>query len=135
MAPLKLGTHYSPDYGQGLWSFTPFTEVCNCNDRPTLAPDTIPLPDCTVGAQGVSLRQEPPEETFYHDPKLSYLIEELLENWDQKRRDWLKHHPAFATGASQQILVLTGSQPSTCSSPAVDHTALEDVRLLQNPQL
>ncbi|CAL5369358.1 unnamed protein product [Camellia sinensis] len=67
---------------------------------------------------------DPIDATFYDDPKLSYSIDTRMENWDEKRQEWLKHHPSFAAGAGERVLLLTGSQPSNCKNPIGDHFLL-----------
>ncbi|KAK1383186.1 Galactomannan galactosyltransferase [Heracleum sosnowskyi] len=67
--------------------------------------------------------------TFYDDPNLSYSIGDLIENWDEKRAEWLKHHPGYIDGAANRVLLLTGSQPSQCGSPVGDFFLL---RLFKN---
>ncbi|GMQ07992.1 hypothetical protein CsSME_00051941 [Camellia sinensis var. sinensis] len=57
------------------------------------------------GVHAVNLHDDPDGPTFYDDPELSYSIGgQEIENWDEKRRDWLKHHPLYAIGASDWIL-------------------------------
>ncbi|KAJ9670459.1 hypothetical protein PVL29_026784 [Vitis rotundifolia] len=73
---------------------------------------------------GVNLRHDPPEPTFYDNPKTSYKIGTPVKNWDEKRREWLKLHPSFAAGAGERILMLTGSQPTPCKNPIGDHLLL-----------
>ncbi|XP_028111349.1 galactomannan galactosyltransferase 1-like [Camellia sinensis] len=81
--------------------------------------------DCAGGAHGVNLRDDPGDPTFYDDPELSYSIGgQEIENWDEKRRDWLKHHPSYAAGAGDRILVVSGSQSSPCKNPIGDHLLL-----------
>ncbi|KAG5528399.1 hypothetical protein RHGRI_029163 [Rhododendron griersonianum] len=81
--------------------------------------------DCaTVSDQGLNLGHDPADKTFYDDPALSYEIGNPDTNWDEKRREWLKHHPSFATGAKDRVFVVTGSQPSTCKDPIGDHLNL-----------
>ncbi|WCJ33209.1 Galactosyl transferase GMA12/MNN10 family protein [Euphorbia peplus] len=77
----------------------------------------------------VNLRSDPPNETFYDDPNLSYSIEKPMSNWDEKRKEWLKHHPSFTTGAKDRVVVVTGSQPTPCKSRNGDHLYL---RLFKN---
>lgn len=72
-----------------------------------------------------NLREEDPKgKTFYDDPDLSYSIGNTVNNWDDKRREWLREHPSFATGADNRILMVTGSQPSACKNPNGDHLLL-----------
>lgn len=67
---------------------------------------------------------DPAVSNFYDEPELSYSIGKPVENWDEKRREWLKQHPTFAAGARNRILMLTGSQPSPCKNPIGDHLLL-----------
>ncbi|KAK1383187.1 Galactomannan galactosyltransferase 1 [Heracleum sosnowskyi] len=67
--------------------------------------------------------------TFYDDPNLSYLIGDSFENWDEKRAEWLKHHPGYINGAENRVLLVTGSQSSSCESPVGDYFLL---RLFKN---
>ncbi|KAK9284529.1 hypothetical protein L1049_023704 [Liquidambar formosana] len=80
--------------------------------------------DCVINTQGANLRHDPPESTFYDDPQISYSIEKPVKNWDEKRKEWMKHHPSFAAGASERVLLVTGSQPSPCKNPMGDHLLL-----------
>ncbi|KAL9659891.1 hypothetical protein QQ045_024701 [Rhodiola kirilowii] len=64
------------------------------------------------------------ERTFYDDPELSYMIGNPVKDWDEKRRVWLKAHPSFAGGASERVMVVTGSQPGPCKNPIGDHLLL-----------
>ncbi|KAK7252762.1 hypothetical protein RIF29_36951 [Crotalaria pallida] len=82
---------------------------------PTCKTSTNPVPD---------LRSDPPEPTFYDDPKLGYTIDDTVTDWDQKRKEWLLHHPSFAAGAEERIFMVTGSQPSPCRNPIGDHLLL-----------
>ncbi|KAH7847935.1 hypothetical protein Vadar_031831 [Vaccinium darrowii] len=85
---------------------------------------------CTiVSDQGVNLGHNPVDQTFYDDPDLSYSMGNPVKNWDEKRREWLKHHPSFAIGAEDWILVLTGSQAWPCKNPTGDNLLL---RLFKN---
>ncbi|PQQ12442.1 glycosyltransferase 6-like [Prunus yedoensis var. nudiflora] len=76
------------------------------------------------GAEAPILHSDPPHETFYDDPELSYFIEKPVNNWDQKRRVWLDLHPSFAAGSRDRVLLVTGSQPSVCKNPIGDHLLL-----------
>ncbi|KAI4315086.1 hypothetical protein L6164_027932 [Bauhinia variegata] len=77
--------------------------------------------DCPAAT---NLRHDPPEGTFYDDPEMSYTMEKPVKNWDEKRREWLLHHPSFAAGPQERVLVVTGSQPSPCKNPIGDHLLL-----------
>ncbi|XAR57700.1 Xyloglucan 6-xylosyltransferase, partial [Bertholletia excelsa] len=69
--------------------------------------------------------------SFYDDPSFGYSIEEHIENWDEKRREWLRRHPQLSAAAAGggRILVVTGSQPAPCKNPIGDHLLL---RLFKN---
>lgn len=68
-------------------------------------------------------------KTFYDEPELSYSIEKPVKGWDEKRREWLKHHPSLAAGGRDRVLLVSGSQPSPCKNPIGDHLLL---RLFKN---
>ncbi|KAL7203660.1 hypothetical protein ACSBR2_016844 [Camellia fascicularis] len=63
------------------------------------------------------------------DPEVSYSIEKLIKDWDEKRKEWLKHQSSFAAGAEDRVFVLTGSQQWSCKNPIGDHLLL---RLFKN---
>ncbi|KAE9449587.1 hypothetical protein C3L33_18509, partial [Rhododendron williamsianum] len=117
-----------------LLSFSTSTSFPNMFDvsKMTVSPgkDGAATKDCaTVSDQGLNLGHDPADQTFYDDLALSYSIGNPVKNWDEKRREWLKHHPSFATGADDRIFVVTGSQPSPCKNPIGDHLNL---RLFKN---
>ncbi|XP_058186373.1 galactomannan galactosyltransferase 1-like [Rhododendron vialii] len=117
-----------------LWSFSPSTSFPSMFDvaKMTVSPgkDGAATKDCaTVSDQGLDLGQDPADKTFYDDPTLSYEIGNPGKNWDEKRREWLKHHPSFAIGAEDRVFVLTGSQPGPCKNLIGDHLNL---RLFKN---
>ncbi|XP_038882785.1 glycosyltransferase 6-like [Benincasa hispida] len=85
--------------------------------------------NASVAGDEFSCEIDPPEPTFYDDPNLSYSIERRMENWDHKRKTWLDHHCFFSAGAGERILLVTGSQPSSCENPIGDHLLL---RLFKN---
>ncbi|GFY86645.1 Galactosyl transferase GMA12/MNN10 family protein [Actinidia rufa] len=86
--------------------------------------------NCTTDPHGVNLcHDDPLNPTFYDDPNLSYSIEIPIKDWDVKRRDWLEHHPSYAAGAGDRVVVLSGSQPWPCKNPIGDHLLL---RLFKN---
>ncbi|OVA03968.1 Galactosyl transferase [Macleaya cordata] len=93
-------------------------------DPETTVSEAFKVQDCADGAQGVNLREDPPASTFYDDPNLSYSIEKPIKNWDEKRRIWLNHHPSFAAGVSERILLVTGSQMKPCRNPIGDNLLL-----------
>ncbi|XP_042509473.1 galactomannan galactosyltransferase 1-like [Macadamia integrifolia] len=107
-----------------VWSFIYF--------KPSPGPDVFSTTTNTKkvftakDCGGVNLRHDPPDPTFYDDPSLSYSVGDgkPMKNWDEKRKDWLKHHPSFAAGVKDRILLLTGSQPSPCKNPIGDHLLL-----------
>lgn len=112
-----------------LWSF--INPNPNSNFSNTIIQPKLKIPsnhlspeDCGVYSQGANLRHDPPDQTFYDDPTLSYSIDRPLKNWDQKRKEWLMHHPSFAAGAPERIMMVTGSQPSPCKNPTGDHLLL-----------
>ncbi|GMH24580.1 hypothetical protein Nepgr_026423 [Nepenthes gracilis] len=86
--------------------------------------DSVNSLNCAGAAQGPNLRCDPLNPTFYDDPTFSYSIEKRMENWDEKRRQWLRYHPSFAVGLEERIIVVTGSQPSACPHPNGDHFML-----------
>ncbi|KAL1107257.1 hypothetical protein V6Z11_D03G031400 [Gossypium hirsutum] len=89
-----------------FWSF--FTPTLNFSSAIT---DPSSAVSCKESGFGVNLKSDPKGLTFYDDPELSYSIEKPVKNWDEKRKQWLNHHPSFAAGASERIVVVTGSQP------------------------
>ncbi|GAA0184062.1 transferase [Lithospermum erythrorhizon] len=70
------------------------------------------------------LEFDPPDKTFYDDPKMGYTMETKIENWDEKRKVWLKKHQSFASGVEKRVFLVTGSQPSPCKNPIGDHLLL-----------
>lgn len=87
--------------------------------------DVTPSVSCPDNP-GPNLRHDPPEQTFYDDPKLSYNIDSPpTKNWDEKRREWLKQHPSFAAGAASRIFMVTGSQATPCKNPIGDYLLLK----------
>ncbi|KAE8707015.1 putative glycosyltransferase 7 [Hibiscus syriacus] len=79
---------------------------------------------CKESGFGVKLKADPKDQTFYDDPEMSYSVEKPVKDWDEKRKEWLKHHPSFADGASERIVLVTGSQPKPCKNPIGDHLLL-----------
>ncbi|EEF48825.1 transferase, putative [Ricinus communis] len=86
------------------------------NSEPSFQPPLAPSVD-----HGINLSYDPPDPTFYDDPNLSYSIESSIKDWDAKRMEWLKHHPSFA---SNQILLVSGSQPLACKNTVGDNLLL-----------
>ncbi|KAJ0096921.1 hypothetical protein Patl1_28494 [Pistacia atlantica] len=107
-----------------VWSFSTFSSSIQRFDAlsESKAASDRQQGGCDMG--GVNLRYDPPDETFYDDPQLSYTIGKKVKNWDEKRREWLKYHPSFAAGAAERIVMVTGSQPSPCTNPIGDHLLL-----------
>ncbi|KAL5099143.1 hypothetical protein RYX36_003470 [Vicia faba] len=68
------------------------------------------------------LLYDPPDQTFYDDPEMGYNMDDIIQNWDEKRQQWLKLHPSFSD--KEKVLMLTGSQPSPCKNPIGDHLLL-----------
>lgn len=110
-----------------VWSFSSFSNFTTRFESPV--PDSgsnqkrVITPE-GCGEQSVNLRYDPPDETFYDDPELSYTIDKKTKNWDEKREKWLKLHPSFAVGSKERIVVVTGSQPAPCENPIGDHLLL-----------
>nr|Q564G7.1 RecName: Full=Galactomannan galactosyltransferase 1 [Cyamopsis tetragonoloba]CAI79402.1 galactomannan galactosyltransferase [Cyamopsis tetragonoloba] len=71
-----------------------------------------------------NLQHDPPDTTFYDDPETSYTMDKPMKNWDEKRKEWLLHHPSFGAAARDKILLVTGSQPKRCHNPIGDHLLL-----------
>ncbi|GFY93715.1 Galactosyl transferase GMA12/MNN10 family protein [Actinidia rufa] len=113
-----------------LWFYTdPWPDLTR-TQKPISASDGITGDDCNTPPSSASnLLLDPPNSTFYDDPTLSYSIEEPMQDWDEKRREWLNHQPSFSAGGDDRVLVLTGSQPSPCKNPIGDHLLL---RLFKN---
>ncbi|KAK6923162.1 Glycosyltransferase 34 [Dillenia turbinata] len=85
--------------------------------------------ECPSGAQSANMRrQDPPSPTFYDDPTLSYSFTRPIKNWDRKRKEWLQHHPSYAAGVSNRVLLVTGSQPSPCKNPGGDNFLLRSFK-------
>ncbi|KAL5543814.1 hypothetical protein UlMin_007598 [Ulmus minor] len=72
---------------------------------------------------------DPPEPTFYDDPELSYSIGNPIENWDEKREQWLRLYPAIGADSKRKVVLVTGSAPSVCENAVGDHLLL---RLFKN---
>ncbi|KAE8655832.1 Galactomannan galactosyltransferase 1 [Hibiscus syriacus] len=103
-----------------FWSF--FTPTINFGFS-IADPSSNPV-GCKESGFGVNLKSDPKGQTFYDDPEMSYSIEKPVKEWDEKRKEWLKHHPSFAAGASERIILVTGSQPKPCKNPIGDHLLL-----------
>ncbi|CAL5326127.1 hypothetical protein CsSME_00005532 [Camellia sinensis var. sinensis] len=110
-----------------LWFFTHPLSTSTKSPKHVSASDGVTSTQyCNPRSRAaVDLRHDPANPTFYDDPTLSYSIEKPIENWDEKRREWLLHHPSFAAGSDgDRILLVTGSQPSPCKNPRGDHLML-----------
>lgn len=112
-----------------MWSsFIPKTDISTTptfSDRTSPAAEVTPSVTCPDNP-GPNLSHDPPEHTFYDDPKLSYTIgSPPVKNWDEKRREWLKLHPSFAAGAANRIFMVTGSQATPCKNPMGDYLLLK----------
>ncbi|MBA0772105.1 hypothetical protein Gotri_007541 [Gossypium trilobum] len=107
-----------------FWSF--FTPAPNFEPTVTDPPSKLGMNpvDCSESGFGVNLKSDPKDPTFYDDPEMSYSLEKPVKDWDQKRAEWLKHHPSFAAGARERIVLVTGSQPKPCKNPIGDHLLL-----------
>lgn len=80
---------------------------------------------CADSGFGTNLGFDPPTgKTFYDDPETSYNVEKPVKDWDEKRKEWLKHHPSFAAGARERIVMVTGSQLKPCKNSIGDHLLL-----------
>lgn len=103
-----------------LWSFS------SPAPDPNTFPATIikPIETESVKSQDINLKQDSPVPTFYDDPTLTYTVGSPLKNWDEKRSIWLRHHPSFAAGAKERILMISGSQSTPCRNPMGDHLLL-----------
>ncbi|KAH7833615.1 hypothetical protein Vadar_008087 [Vaccinium darrowii] len=114
-----------------LLMFSPFPTFPNLSDvaKTTILPEIDTIDCVTDSGRGFNLGHDPVDQTFYDDQGLSYSMGNPVKNWDEKRREWLKHHPSFGTGAEDRVLVLTGSQPWPCKNPIGDNLLL---RLFKN---
>lgn len=114
-----------------LWSSVmPWPTMLNVTKTNiTPAKDGAATQKCTTAARGVDGNHDPIDPTFYDDQEVSYSIEKPIKDWDEKRREWLKHHPSLAAGAEDRVFVLTGSQQWPCKNPIGDHLLL---RLFKN---
>ena len=65
---------------------------------------------------------QPDPTTFYDDPDLGYTIETRVQNWDEKRKQWLNLHPEFS--GTERVVMVTGSQPGPCKNSMGDHILL-----------
>ncbi|KAK1268387.1 putative glycosyltransferase 7 [Acorus gramineus] len=101
------------------WSFSN-TTTTTFTFEPSLSPKQCHPPN---------RHHDPPYQTFYDDPNLSYSIDgPPITDWDAKRRRWLALHPTFQS-RPDQVLLVSGSQPKPCRNPMGDHLLL---RFLKN---
>ncbi|KAL8476901.1 hypothetical protein ACS0TY_029268 [Phlomoides rotata] len=70
-----------------------------------------------------SVINKPLIKTFYDDHDTVYTIDKPMINWDEKRNLWLLEHH-HTTPFANRVLVVTGSQPSSCRNPSGDHLLL-----------
>jgi hypothetical protein len=103
-----------------VWGFTSFTNPIPNENRSLKTQKQ----NAAVLYSTPDLLFDPPEKTFYDDPDMGYTMSDRVENWDEKREQWLKLHPSFSAGAKQRILMITGSQPAACKNPIGDHLLL-----------
>ncbi|KAM0970914.1 hypothetical protein ACFX15_018327 [Malus domestica] len=104
-----------------LWTFVSPSSIPNFS-RTVTPPPTAAEPDQC--ADDDNLRRDPTNQTFYDDREVRYTLGQPVQDWDEKRRQWLLHHPSLAAGAEGRILMVTGSQPSSCRNPIGDHLLL-----------
>ncbi|KAG6425378.1 hypothetical protein SASPL_115809 [Salvia splendens] len=108
--------------GAALVAFMFIWTICSSFNA-TPIPPTTTTPTFTASFS----HYDSPERNFYDDPKLSYSLgsSHPMKGWDEKRQEWLKQHPSFASGALTRIVMVTGSQPGPCKSPIGDHLLLK----------
>ncbi|KAJ1380840.1 Nucleotide-diphospho-sugar transferase [Sesbania bispinosa] len=85
---------------------------------------SLNFPTNTFTTFAPDLLHDAPDTTFYDDPETSYAMDKPMTNWDEKRTQWLLHHPSFSAGAPKRVLIVTGSQPTQCHNPIGDHLLL-----------
>ncbi|KAM7520389.1 hypothetical protein LguiB_019351 [Lonicera macranthoides] len=109
-----------------LYSFTNPNSTPTPNFSAAFTRPKSPFPTVEDCAQfSTDMRYDPPDPTFYDDPTLTYTVgNPPIKNWDKKRKQWLKHHPSFAAGVHDRILIVTGSQSAPCKNPIGDHLLL-----------
>lgn len=59
---------------------------------------------------------------------MGYTLESPVQNWDDKRKQWLRQNPEFS-GRPERVVMVTGSQPAPCTNLMGDHLLL---RLFKN---
>jgi hypothetical protein len=109
-----------------IWGLSSFiTPIPNSNPKfNSIATNLKSLNFTTNNYLTPNLLHDPLDKTFYDDPETCYTMDKPMKNWDEKRKEWLLHHPSFVAGADQKILVITGSQPTKCDNPIGDHLLL-----------
>ncbi|CAK8539620.1 unnamed protein product [Lathyrus sativus] len=100
-----------------VWGFSTLT-IPIPNENPTLKSQQ----NNAVSYSTPDLLFDPPDQTFYDDPEMGYNMDDNVQNWDEKREEWLKLHPSFSD--KEKVLMITGSQPSPCKNPIGDHLLL-----------
>ncbi|KAK7251130.1 hypothetical protein RIF29_34059 [Crotalaria pallida] len=107
-----------------VWGSSSFiSPIPNSNPKLNLVAKKIKPLNCSTTVAPDTLN-DPPERTFYDDPEMAYTMDKPMKNWDEKREEWLLHHPSFSSGAHEKVLVVTGSQPTGCHNPIGDHLLL-----------
>uniref|UniRef100_A0A7N0T524 Uncharacterized protein n=1 Tax=Kalanchoe fedtschenkoi TaxID=63787 RepID=A0A7N0T524_KALFE len=62
---------------------------------------------------------------------ISYVVGNLVKDWDRKRSVWLKQHEQMMVGVGggrASMVVVTGSQPQPCENPIGDHLLLRSLK-------
>ncbi|KAG8384256.1 hypothetical protein BUALT_Bualt04G0099400 [Buddleja alternifolia] len=106
----------------GVSSILVFWVLWTFNDAWPTVSTLLATNNCPQIGQALNMSQDPIDATFYDDPNVRYTIDKRMSGWDEKRREWLKHHPTFVS--ENRVLLLTGSQPSACKNPLGDHWLL-----------
>ncbi|MFS7973685.1 putative xyloglucan 6-xylosyltransferase [Helianthus anomalus] len=119
-----------------VWTFSTFSnpqpqtphthsfETPVSDPKPSVSSVSVTDDVCAVNSNGLNFRYDPPDPNFYDDPTLGYTIDTPIKNWDEKRQEWLKQHPSFASGSEQRVVMVTGSQSGPCKNPIGDHLLL-----------
>ncbi|KAL9241624.1 hypothetical protein vseg_015714 [Gypsophila vaccaria] len=102
------------------WCF-PSVMLPNSNYVSPLNPSLIP-PFLSTRTDVVN------QTTFYDDADMNYTMGAPVQNWDEKRQQWLAANPSFS-GSVERVLMVTGSQPKPCTNKDGDHFLL---RLFKN---
>ncbi|CAL5197808.1 unnamed protein product [Lathyrus oleraceus] len=110
-----------------FWGLSSFiTPIPNSNPKFNSIATNLKSLNTTINIKSFpDMLHDPSDKTFYDDPETCYtMMDKQMKNWDEKRNEWLLHHPSFVTGADEKILVITGSQPEKCENPIGDHLLL-----------